>query len=246
MSFLKTIHAEFYKFRKTFTWTVLFLSPIIAGFAGFFTYSRLSDGHPSKPWMLIYSPMATIHGMLFLPLIVGVIVALICRYEHLHGGWKQYLVQPVRRWQVYLVKFGLAAGAIAVIQLLMLFALLAAGILNGIDHPFPLEMVLKSLIGGWIATFPLIALQLWVSTAWSSFAAPMAINVICTIPSMLIANSATYGPYYPWAQPLLAMMPNAKSAGILFVSAETLFLVIAGSFVIFFVGGLTFFQKRAY
>ncbi|HET7656714.1 MAG TPA: ABC transporter permease, partial [Bacillales bacterium] len=121
-----------------------------------------------------------------------------------------------------------------------------AGILNGIDHPFPSEIVFKSLIGGWIATFPLIALQLWVSTAWSSFAAPMAINVICTIPSMLIANSATYGPYYPWAQPLLAMLPNAKSAGILFVSAETFFLVIAGSFVVFFVGGLTFFQKRAY
>jgi hypothetical protein len=243
---MKTIHAEFYKLRRTSIWNLLFLSPIIAGFSGFFTYFRMANEQTSHPWMLIFQSMVIVHGMLFLPMLTGVIVAMICRYEHLHGGWKQYLTQPVKRWHVYLVKFGLGAGAIAGIQLLMLLALLTAGVLNGVDQAFPSEIVLKSLLGGWIATFPLIALQLAVSTAWSSFAAPMAINVIFTLPSILIAQSATYGPYYPWAQPLLAMIPNVQKGFGLFVSPETLFIVILGGFLVFFASGLALFNKRAY
>lgn len=247
MSLWKTIHVEFYKFRKTWIWFVLFVSPILAGCSGLVNYYENSDSKKPESWLLLYDQMIIpVHGMLFLPLLTGVIAALICRYEHLQGGWKQYLSQPVKRWQVYLVKFGLAAVAIAMIQLLMLVALLAAGTITGIDQAFPLVEIVKSLLGGWVAAFPLIALQLWVSTAWSSFAAPMAINVICTLPSILISQSATYGPFYPWSQPLLAMLPSEESGGFLFVSVETLFVVIIGSFIVFFVGGLTFFNRRAY
>jgi hypothetical protein len=103
-----------------------------------------------------------------------------------------------------------------------------------------------SVLGGWIACLPLAALQMAVSSAWSSFAAPMALNVVFTFPNILVANSADYGPYYPWVQPLLAMVPRTKeSFGAFNVPAETLFLVILGSFVLFLAGGLIYFQRKA-
>lgn len=246
MSLFRTFRAEFYKFRKAKVWPVLLISPLLCGLIAYSTYSSLEQPTPDG-WIAVYTYMIPAHGMLFLPLMAGLIVALICRYEHLHGGWKQYLAQPVRRWEVYVVKFILAAGAIAIIQLLMFLALLGVGTLSGIDASIPMNLIVKGLFGGWLATFPLIALQLWVTTAWSSFAAPMALNVIFTLPSILIANSATYGPYYPWSQPLLAMLlPSGGMSGFTFLSAETLFIVIIGGFLVFFIGGLSFFQKRAY
>lgn len=111
--------------------------------------------------------------------------------------------------------------------------------------PVPWDMIARSLFGSWVACLPLAALQMGVSVAWSNFAAPLALNVIFTLPNMLVANSAKYGPYYPWAQPALAMLPReADSFGAFNVPLESLFLVIAGSFVIFFAAGYAYFLRK--
>ena len=86
---------------------------------------------------------------------------------------------------------------------------------------------------------------MFVSVAWTSFAAPLAVNVIFTIPNMLIVNSESFGPYYPWAQPFLMMMPNsAETFGALNVSPITLFAVIMGSLVLFLGIGFVYFIRR--
>src|SRR5690606_20910753 len=100
-------------------------------------------------------------------------------------------------------------------------------------------------LSGWIAALPLAALQLFVSVVWSSFAAPLALNVIFTIPNMLIVNSEVYGPYYPWAQPLLSMLAvSPDKYGAFNVPLETLLYVILGGFALFFTAGLTYFQRK--
>ena len=67
---------------------------------------------------------------------------------------------------------------LAVVQLLFMGAVLGAGLIHKVDAPIPWEMLLRCLLGGWVACLPLAALQLGVSTAWSSFAAPLALNVV--------------------------------------------------------------------
>lgn len=245
MSLFKTFRVEIYKFCKGKIWPILLISPLLCGLMAYF-YSQAEWAEDSG-WLDIYGNMVAMHGMYLLPLLTGLVVAMICRYEHLHGGWKQYLAQPVRRWQVYVVKFILAAGAIAVVQMLIFAALFGAGTLAGMEGSIPVDPIVTSLFGGWLATFPLLALQLWVTTAWSSFAAPMALNVIFTMPAVLIVASEQFGPYYPWAQPLLAMaVPSEGMDDLTFLSTETLLIVVLGGFLAFFVGGLSFFQKRAY
>ncbi|KEK22966.1 ABC transporter permease [Bacillus gaemokensis] len=242
MVWLKTMQAEFYKIKKTKIWILLLLSPVLSGIIA---YANASDYPDYKHWELIYNIMLTIHGMLLLPLLTGIFTAFICRYEHSNGGWKQLLVQPISRYHVYIIKFLFVLLFIGAMQVFFIMGYISIGQLLHISGPFPLATIVKSVVGGWIAILPLIALQLWVSSIWSSFAAPIALNVIATIPAVIIANSARFGPFYPWSQPFLAMLPKEDSQ-LFYISFQTLVFVIIGSFVILFIGGFVHFIKKAY
>lgn len=234
----KIFRFELLKLKKSPIWFLVFVSPVLSFLVG------LAESE-SNDWLVTLATMAFLHAMLFLPLLTGVFAAFVCRYEHIGGGWKMVLAMPVTRTSVYIVKFLLVLGLLAFTQLLFLAGLLLIGEIKGYAGEIPWEMILKSIWGGWIACMPLAALQMFVSVAWSSFAAPMAVNVMFTLPNILVANSEKYGPFYPWAQPLLAMTPSSnESFGAFNVSMETLFLVIIGSFVLFFTSGCLYFQRK--
>jgi len=196
-------------------------------------------------WTAILGIMTISHAILFLPLLTGVFASFICRYEHANGGWKQLLTLPVSRRHLYMVKLLLIMVLIGMTQLLFVAALLFLGWQKGFTADIPWSIIASSIAGGWMACLPLMALQLFVSVAWSSFAAPLAINVIFTIPNMIIINSERFGPYYPWAQPFLLMMPDSSESFIaLNTSAVTLLAVVLGGFAVFFVTGYSYFMRK--
>ncbi|MBS4190018.1 ABC transporter permease [Bacillus sp. FJAT-49705] len=237
----KVLRSEFLKLRKSSIWLLIFISPVLATLAGL---GQSVEDTPYK-WEITLSAMSFLHALLFFPLLTGVFSAFVCRYEHLGGGWKQLLAMPVSRSNVYIAKFLIVISLLAITQVLFAGGLVLVGQLKGFEGALPWKMILTSAIGGWIASLPLVALQLFVSVAWSSFAAPLAINVVFTLPNILVVNSEQFGPYYPWAQPFLAMMPTTEeSFGALNVPMETLMIVILGSLVLFFLSGFTYFQRK--
>jgi len=241
---VRMIRAEWLKIRRSILWLLAALSPVLAALGGML--NGAPEGGGSGEWIAALQLMAVLHALLFLPLLTGVFAAMLCRYEHIGGGWKQLLALPVSRTQVYAVKLAFVLLLLAVTQVVFLAAYLVVGLAMGFEGPIPWEIVAGSLLGGWVACLPLAALQLAVSVAWASFAAPLAINVIFTLPNLLIVNSANYGPYYPWAQPVLAMMPHdAYGYGAFNVSAMTLFAVILGSFVLFLIGGWLYWTRKS-
>lgn len=240
----KLFRSEFLKLRKSSIWMLIFISPILSLLLGLADLSEIPDVGKYQ-WTATLGMMTVSHAILFLPLLTGIFSSFICRYEHAGGGWKQLLSLPVTRTNVYIVKIFIVSFLIAATQILFLAGLFFIGWMKGYPADIPWGTISTSVIGGWVACLPLIALQMFVSVAWSSFAAPLAVNVIFTIPNMLIVNSETFGPYYPWAQPFLMMMPNsAENFGALNVSTETLFIVIVGSFVLFIASGLGYFMRK--
>lgn len=222
---------------------IIFAGPLIGFILGFVLDLKPSASAGINEWHLSLLSMNFTYALLFLPLISGVLASVICRYEHQAGGWKQLLALPVTRGKVYAAKYILLMLLVLAIQLLYLGAIYGVGMIKGYTDPFPIEIVWKSIFGGWIATFPLAALQLWMSTAFKSFAAPFAVNVVFTLPSILAVNSERFGPYYPWAQPF-EMMHFGSPNDIFFVPWEQLLTVVGGSFVLFFFGGFIYFQKK--
>ena len=237
----RVLRSEFLKLKKSSIWLLIFISPILASLTGF---GELPD-EKLYQYEMTLSFMVFLHALIFLPLLTGVFSAFVCRFEHTGGGWKQLLAMPVSRGNVYVAKFIIVMGLLALTQILFTGGLLLIGQLKGFEAAIPWKTIAISVIGGWVACMPLAALQLYVSTAWSSFAAPLAINVVFTLPNILIVNSEKFGPYYPWAQPFLLMLPGSDdSFGALNVPLETLIMVVFGSLVLFFVSGFTYFQRK--
>ncbi|WP_379128099.1 ABC transporter permease [Paenibacillus sp. sgz500958] len=239
--FWRVLSAERIKLSKSHLWLLVLASPAFAVLIG-----ALAKEPEGFTWEGLLSLMGMLHALLLLPILSGLFVALLCRYEHQNGGWKQLLSLPVTRGTVYLSKFVLAAGLLAAVQLVFLLCLLGMGWIRDAG-PVPWELLFTRVLGGWIAVLPLAALQLAVSQGWSSFAAPLALNVSFTLPNILIANSATYGPYYPWVQPIIAMSPysSGDAFGAFNLPLESLMVVVLGSFIIFFTAGLLFFRRKA-
>lgn len=241
-SFWRVLSSERLKMSKSYVWLLVIGSPIIALAPGL-----LADNEGKKmTWELLLNVMSMMHALLFLPVLSGIFAALICRYEHHDGGWKLLLSLPVTRLSVYLSKYVMIIGLLALVQLTFLMMVLGLGLFRDIAEPIPWSLLLSSVFGGLVACLPLAALQLAISQGWSSFGAPLALNVSLTIPNMLIANSVTYAPYYPWVQPLLAMMPyGEKGFGAFNLPLENLMLVVGGSFIVFLSVGLISFYRKA-
>ncbi|WP_066296552.1 ABC transporter permease [Bacillus sp. FJAT-29937] len=238
----RVLRSEFLKLRKSSIWLLIFISPVLASLTGL---GEVSKDFPSFKWEMTLSIMVFLHALIFLPLLTGVFSAFVCRFEHAGGGWKQLLSLPVSRGSVFVAKFIIVMGLLALTQVLFAGGLLLIGQLKGFEAAIPWKIIATSVIGGWVACMPLAALQLFVSTAWSSFAAPLAINVIFTLPNILIVNSEKFGPYYPWAQPFLLMMPGSgESFGALNVPLLTLLIVVIGSLFLFFASGFAYFQRK--
>lgn len=236
---LRMFYAELLKMQKSSIWCLTLVSPLLAALIGL----GIGIEGPVQ-WEQLMAHMNITHSVLFLPLLAGIFSSSTCRFEHEEGGWKQLLAKPVSRGVVYTAKFLIVALLLMLTQLLFLAVLLITGWIKGFPGDIPWELFLLGVGGSLLASLPLAALQLFVSTIWSSFAAPMALNVIFTLPNILIVNSEKFAPYYPWAQPFLAAFSWTDKVGGLPVFDATLYGVVVSSFLLFFVSGFTYFQRK--
>lgn len=197
-------------------------------------------------WTMAYTFATMRYAWLFYPLLAGVFAALVCRTEHVGGGWKQLLTLPVTRSQVYLAKSVVLAGALALTNLAFGAVFVAAGMFAHIPGPVPWATIGLSLLSGWVAVLPLAAVQLLISSRWRSFGAALALNVCFTLPAIFAAQSGEIGPWYPWAQPMLAMTPAVSGSlkdSLMNVAPATFWVVIVGGFAVAMVGGLVTFAR---
>lgn len=238
------LQAEWFKLRKSKIASIMFVGPLVGLFIGL-TANTTHIEVDSNEWYLSLLFMNLTYALLFLPLITGVLAGLICRYEHQAGGWKQLLALPVTRKSIFTSKYILLILLVLCIQLFYLMSIYAVGMIKGFTDPFPFIIVLKCILGGWVATFPLVALQLWLSIIFKNFAAPFAINVIFTLPTILIVQSERFAPFYPWAQPFEMMYIGGDTDDVFFIPWEQLLTVVGGSFILFFLGGYLYFQRKA-
>ncbi|WP_082232612.1 ABC transporter permease [Halobacillus massiliensis] len=232
--------SEWLKIKRTKVWSLLFISPLFAAIIGF-TVDLPVEG--KEGWAYLLVMMGAAHSLLILPLIISVFSGFICRYEHQSGGWRRLFSMPVARQHVYLAKYLIVFGLVALNQLMFSIVYITAGLYQGIGGGLPVDILFKCLIGGLIATMPLIALTLWFAAIWSSFAAPFTLNVILTIPNMLVANSEMFRPWYPWVQPFIMM--QAEDGGFFTMPAGSLLLAVGLSFVLLYIGGSVSIQRKA-
>lgn len=239
---LRVLTAELKKVQGLLLLGLVFAGPVMASLLG---ETRGRTGPGIGEWESAYMGAVIRFGWLFYPLLAGVFAALVCRSEHVAGGWKQLLSLPVPRSHVFLAKYVLVAALLLLTNLVFVALFVGQGLLEHLQGPIPWGTLGRSIAGGWLAVLPLAALQLSVSTRWRSFGAALALNVCLTLPAIFAAQSEQVGPWYPWAQPVLAMMPKVGEAGerLLNVEPMTLWVVIVGGFIVVMTAGLATFVR---
>lgn len=240
---LALLQTEWYKLRKTKIVPFILMGPLLI-FAIAWGVNPEIEGIEHYQYIYTATIVNLAYALLFLPLMTGILAALICRYEHQAGGWKQLLALPTTRGKVFLSKYIILISITMFMQLLYLTILILVGVLKDYAEPFPLEFIIKSILGGWIATLPLIALQLALAIFFKSFAAPFAINIIFTMPSILVVNSEKYSKFYPWTQPFSMMYITGDTTDTFYVPWDQLLIVIGGGFVLFFALGYFYMQRK--
>jgi hypothetical protein len=232
------MRAELMKVRWPLTLAIVSVAPVLA---------LLMRGIPSGQdgFKAYYMGVVVVYGWIFYPIVSGVLAALVCRTEHATGGWKQLLALPVRRTHVYLAKYVIVAGLLALSQLLVLAGMWAVATFGHVGA-VPWARTALGLLAGWVAVLPLAALQLWTSTRWRAFGAPLALNVALTFPAIFAVQSEQFDEWYPWGLPVVGMMSSfadkITNQWVAF-DARTFLIVIVGGFAVWFLGGMVHFVR---
>ncbi|MDY0406666.1 ABC transporter permease [Virgibacillus sp. 179-BFC.A HS] len=224
-------------------WLMIFLLPLFLTIVGVMNYTtnlHVFEEVGMVGWMGTWTQVEFLYGMVLCPVLSSVFVALLCRFEHAYGGWEQLLAFPISKNAVYLSKMIWAWSLIGLTNTVLFGYFFVIGKLMGVSGIFPFISVLKLFFGGWFATLPLIAIQLWLSTRLKNFALPIAINFAFVMPNVFISSSK-YGKYYPWSQPAYAMTPE-NQLGVI-QSLQDFYLVVIIIFVIFCIIGLFNFVR---
>ncbi|MFD0589650.1 ABC transporter permease [Paenibacillus sp. GCM10027627] len=242
-AFLGLLASERLKLAKSPIWLLVPISPALAFVIGLF--AELDEAPAAQHYTILQSSVFTLHALLLLPILTGIFSSFVCRFEHGGGGWKSLLALPVSRGGLYAAKLVTIAALLAATQLLILASLMATVYYHGIEGGMDWSAAIQAIASGWLACLPLAAVQLWASIGWSSFAMPLAINVAFTLPNILIVNSAKFSPFYPWAQPSLAMLSSGEmDYGAFNLPMENILVTIGGSLLIFAAGGLAYMHRK--
>ncbi|SFI69882.1 MULTISPECIES: ABC transporter permease [unclassified Bacillus (in: firmicutes)] len=238
---LNILRIEWLKLRRSQIILLATILPLFAVFQGRMFVLSQKELNGVELWSTLYTGSMSQFSSFIFPVSIAVIMVMITRIEHSNNGWKQLLAMPVKRENVYFSK--LLMGSMITLYSVLIFSIgtITVGIELGLKDTIPYDLlVCKSLIV-FIASLPIIAIQFYISFRFSHIGIPLAVGAGLALPSMLVANSAAYWIYYPWAYPIISSMTEIFS----FAGKEvTMYTVCFSSFfLIIFIGLLKFRAK---
>ncbi|AYV72284.1 ABC transporter permease [Bacillus sp. PK3-056] len=237
------LYVERLKLKRSKLWLLYFIGPLLGVFLAYINFFKNYDlfmQPGDNEWIEVWTQVALFMGPFVLPIMVGIYAALVCRSEHIGGGWKQLLALPIKHSEIFLGKFLTVVKMVVITMLILLIFFIGFGYLKGVEGSLPLFTILGFMIRGILACLPLILLQLIISIRAKTFGIPLAVSIIFTLPAIIVA-STPLGQIYPWTQPMLAMSPEDESP----IQSYLLFYtLVIGTFLVFLIYGLLNFIKK--
>ncbi|PAK44049.1 ABC transporter permease [Priestia megaterium] len=235
---------EWFKLKRQKIWILLMVVPfisVILGLASFLgNYDVLMDEKGDNGWLESWTQITLFYGMLFLPISSGIYAAMVCRTDHLNGGWKLQFSLPIPKGIIYLSKLTIILLLILLMQLFLVLFYLIGGTIIHIDNPIPVTFILSAILLSWLGTFSLSSIQLWLSFKIKSFGIPLGINIFLSF-LVFAAYTSKWGMLYPWAQPSFAISTPDESP----IQSYPLFISIVFITFLIFVLITSFRFKRA-
>ncbi|MFD0769372.1 ABC transporter permease [Bacillus sp. CGMCC 1.60114] len=237
------LYVERLKLKRSKLWLLYFIGPLLGLFLAYINFFKNYDlfmQPGDNEWIEVWTQVALFMGPFVLPIMVGIYAALVCRSEHIGGGWKQLLALPIKHSEIFLGKFLTVVNMVIITMLILLIFFIGFGYIKGVEGSLPIFTILGFVIRGILACLPLILLQLIISIRAKTFGIPLAVSIVFTLPAIIVA-STPLGQIYPWTQPMLAMSPEDESP---IQSYYLFYTLVIGTFIVLLIYGLRSFIKR--
>jgi len=186
----------------------LLLAAIAPGLVAVFVFFNLLRMEKPAGWPMLLQSSAAIWAFFMLPMSVTAVTALVAHAEHGARSWEHLRALPVPAWHLYAAKLAgvlvVVLGMHVLLGVLTPLAVLAAGALNPAAAPTdtPGLSAYLTLLGRlFLASWLLIAVQLWVALRYASFVPALATGIGGTF-FAVVATSAKVGVVLPWQIPV--------------------------------------------
>ncbi|HHW39222.1 MAG TPA: ABC transporter permease subunit [Bacillales bacterium] len=237
------LYVERLKLKRSKLWLLYLIGPLLGVFLAYINFYKNYDlfmQPGDNAWIEVWTQVAIFMGPFVLPILVGIYAALVCRSEHVGGGWKQLLALPIKHSEIFLGKFLTVVKMVIITMLILLVLFIGFGYVKGVEGSLPIFTIFGFMIRGILACLPLILLQLIVSIRAKTFGVPLAVSIVFTLPAIIVA-STPLGQIYPWTQPMLAMSPEDESP---IQSYFLFYTLVTGTFIALLIYGIRSFIKR--
>ncbi|WP_088547690.1 ABC transporter permease [Paenibacillus aquistagni] len=185
---LRALSSDWLKIRGKGIWFLAALGPLglvaMQGLNFGLRYDYLMKQYAADPWggllqnILSFVPIALFLGC-------TLICSLMANVEHQLSSWKQLLALPISRTAVYSAKFTLAVIILLVSCLLLSAGTAGLGLALQLERSeMPIADVLRIGVAPFIASLPLLALQLWLSLTTKNQGLPVAIGLTVSVLSV--------------------------------------------------------------
>jgi ABC-2 type transport system permease protein len=216
MTFLRLFEVEILKLRRLMAVISLVGGPALVGLLMFPIAAMRAPGVqiPSS-WNVLLPGLAVFWALFVFPLSVMAFAAFYAQIEHRARAWDHILALPTPKWLLFSVKALVVIAATVAMHVVFLAFAFFGGWLGGLVSslgplrgPFGLEAITWQLAFAEGASLMTVAVQLWLSLRFSSFAAPVMIGIGAFILSGAAYASSFLGDflgsarYIPWIVPI--------------------------------------------
>ena len=195
-----SVRAEFLKLKRSLSWAVVLLLPLMAVAAG--AANTVVSGRPLEDdWHTLWVRVVVFYGLFPLAAGIAVLASLIWRVEHRGGNWNALMGRQVPSSHVVVGKTVVPAVLAVAMQAVLVAGVVVAGkLLFGLPGMLPPRYFLISAVIV-LACLPVAALQSALSMLMRSFAAPVAVALLgsTTGQLLLMTRSDTLAAVLPYS-----------------------------------------------
>ncbi len=203
--FSVALAVEAIKLRRSLALLLVVVAPALIAVFVFFNLLRAEH---AMPWPMLLQTSAAIWAFFMLPMTVTALTALVAHTEHSPRAWDTLRALPVPRWHLYAAKavgvLTLVVAMSALLAMLTLAATAAAAWFKPAIAPTgaPDLAAYFVLLGRiFLASWLLVAVQLWIALRFSSFVPALATGIGGTF-FAVVATTAKIGVVLPWQIPI--------------------------------------------
>lgn len=196
--------SEYYKSRRSYVFWLSIMFPVLfvgLQVIGYLLRKPVFEGTDAWSWYGFNENIRSIWGLIILPVVISFYGALICWFENENSNWKLIFIQPVSRGYVYFAKIVFVFGFVAISQLFLALFTIIGGSLMYLTGSIPIERIIVFDILSIPACIPLLVFQVWISTRFNSYLAPLIIGIAGNFIGFLEFADGTkiLGAYNPWS-----------------------------------------------